>query len=624
MPEGSSRAARPSERSADRLEGLAALGSGRFGPFRVPLPLLIDTSGNGAGLHLEVGEPERPGHRRVVVRDRALRWDLTFPIPAPEITGTSGFFHEVAPAAVLARAPLGSDLTTRLAASRPAVIVLLNARTLYADGDSFIHAIRELRIAAGPASILWCPRTALPHRLALLTYLGVDVLDMTAASFAATEGVYLDANLGSLPEGPARVEQNCPCPGCARDGSVDLTLHAHATMRDEWHRVRAALRAGRLRELVEARLPAEPHAAELLRYADRILAESLEGSAPVVGPSAPRYVLTESHRRPEVVRFRQRLLDRYRPPPSKRVLLVVPCSETKPYRHSPSHRRFARAIETVPHLERLHLASVTSPLGVVPRELEDVYPIRHYDIPVTGDWSDLEQRAVRTALEHLLSTGGYTDVIFHLDRAEYSFLADASPLARPAIWTVEGDRAGSPASLEQLRTAVAAALAVSAPVPGGPLTVVKEELRAVAAFQFGPEGARLLFADPLRLAGRPWFQRLTDGRGTDLATWREERGLFHLTVAGGRRLLPLHGYDVEMDPAVELAGDLFAPGVKRADPRIRMGDAVVVTRSGSLTGVGEATLPGPWMTELSHGLAVKVRHRTHAQEDVAAPRPKIE
>ena len=33
---------------------------------------------------------------------------------------------------------------------------------------------------------------------------------------------------------------------------------------------------------------------------------------------------------------------------------------------------------------------VTSPLGLVPRDLEEVWPAGHYDIPVTGDWTQDE------------------------------------------------------------------------------------------------------------------------------------------------------------------------------------------------------------------------------------------
>ncbi|MGA7649584.1 MAG: PUA domain-containing protein, partial [Thermoplasmata archaeon] len=165
-----------------------------------------------------------------------------------------------------------------------------------------------------------------------------------------------------------------------------------------------------------------------------------------------------------------------------------------------------------------------------------------------------------------------------------------------------------------LRSAVERALVGETPVPGGPLSVVREELEALAGVQFGPDAARRLFVPPVRLSGRPWFQRVTDGRA-DLATWREERGLFHLTVPGARRLWPDPPLAVEVDLGVSLEGDLFVPGVRRADDRIRAGDAVVLVRDGRLAGVGEAALPGRLMTELVRGLAVRVRHREHTPTD---------
>jgi archaeosine synthase alpha-subunit len=146
--------------------------------------------------------------------------------------------------------------------------------------------------------------------------------------------------------------------------------------------------------------------------------------------------------------------------------------------------------------------------------------------------------------------------------------------------------------------------------------VVREELREVASVEFGREAAEVLFRPPLRLAGRPWAQRLTDGRH-DLATLGEERGLFQLTVAGADRMGADFPLRVEVDAGVRLEGDLFVPGVRSADPRIRLGDAVALWRGGQLAAVGEAALPGPLMTELDRGLAVRVRHRVHAVTDTA-------
>jgi archaeosine synthase alpha-subunit len=357
----------------------------------------------------------------------------------------------------------------------------------------------------------------------------------------------------------------------------------------------------------------------MLRYADRELAPLLEERMPVVAHGSRNYVLLGSQRRPEMARFRRRFLDRYRPPPSKTVLLLVPCSKTKPYRHSRSHRRFAGALENLRALERVHVVSVSSPIGLVPRELEDVPPARHYDIPVTGDWLEPEREAVLEGLRHLLTQGRYRSMVVHLDPNEYSFLVPALDGGLPSRWTLTDDHTTSPAALSALRAAVGAALEGESFLPGGPLAVVREELREVASVQFGRPSADRLFVPPLRLAGRPWFQRLTDGQA-DLATLREERGLFHLTVAGARRLVPQPPCYVEVDPTLTLAGDLFTPGVRGADAGIRVGDSVVLLRSGELAGVGEAVLPGSLMTGLGNGLAVRVRHREHPTTDTPMTR----
>ncbi len=604
-------------RTVERLEGLSVVGRATIGPVGVPTPGLLESRHLGeAGPGLGLFADEAPvGIRRLVVTDGHERVELSIPVPAPEITGTPGIVLPVADRAFVVRAPLPIDGVVAAREARPELIVLANARALWAEGLPFVRAVGELRTQLGAAPVVWAPRVALPHRIPLLAYLGFDLTDTTEGLLAAANGAYLDPSLGTLPAATARSERLCDCPGC-RGEEAALEVHATAMYRRAIAETRAAARSGRLRELVEARLPAEPALAEMLRYADRDLASLLEERAPVVAEGSRAYVLAEARRRPEMVRFRSRLLERYRPPPSKTVLLLVPCSRTKPYRNSRSHRRFWGALEGLPNLERVHGVSVSSPIGLVPRELEDVPPARHYDIPVTGDWSEDERSAVRSGLDHLLAHGAYRSAVVHLDPAEYGFLKDRFPDRLPTRWTLDDDRTGAPAALASLREAVAEALGREGPVPGGPLAVVREELKARAAVQFGRSAAERLFAPPLRLAGRPWFERVTDGR-SDLATVREERGLFHLTIAGARRLLPDPPLAVSIDPRLSLSGDLFVPGVRTADPAIRAGDSVILLRGEELAAVGEAALPGRLMTELEHGLAVRVRHRSHAPTDTA-------
>lgn len=600
-------------RRVERTEGLALLGPASLGPLALAIPALLESrtaTETGSGLEVRT-DPAPAGVRRFRLSDGTAEFRLEVPVGAPEVVAGAATVAPAGERAYLLHAPATA---AELAAVRAELIVLGNARALWADGAPFVAALRQVRGEVGAGPLLWAPRVALPHRVPLLVYLGIDLVDTVEGRFEAGRGVYLDRTLGPVEAAAFRREAACDCPACAADSPGDLDGHTLVQYRRAIAEARAALRAGRLRELVEARLPAEPAMAEMLRYADRELGSLFEQRAPVTGGESRAYVVAESHRRPEMVRFRRRLIERYRPPPSKSVLLLVPCSKTKPYRNSRSHRRFLGALEGLPGLERVHVVSVSSPIALVPRELEDVPPARQYDIPVTGEWTEGERRMVEEAVDHLVRNGRYRSAILHLDPEEYGFLRDRFPAALPTVWTAAEGRTTSPGALDALRAAASGALEGLPPVAGGPLAVVREELREVAAVQFGRAAAERLCAPPVRLAGRPWFQRLTDGR-TDLATVREERGLFHLTVAGARRFAPDFPLAVTVDPTLPLTGDLFVPGIRAADPMIRIGDSVVLLRDGALAGVGEAALPGPMMTELAHGLAVRVRHRDHGGTD---------
>ncbi|MCI4346466.1 MAG: DUF5591 domain-containing protein [Thermoplasmata archaeon] len=584
-------------RSANSLEGLAVTGSGSVGALSLELPgLLAPPPGIGGGPVLLAGAGAPPGKRRLRLERGTSALDLELTVPTPEISGPPGALEEIGPRSWLLHLPLADPDWERLRAASPELLLFGNARALLDLGRPFIEAVGELRRRLGAAPILWAPRVAVPERLALLTYLGVDLLDATEGLWRGAEGEAPDATLGPILR--RKDEPMRPVP-------PEEILNAY---RLEMAMVRRALADGRLRELVEVRLGSEPAQAELLRHADRQLADLLEERVPVISDRMGRYAYRESQRRPEVRRYRRRFVERYRPPPSKRVLLLVPCSKTKPYRYSRSHRRFSRALEGLSGLARLHVTSVTSPLGVVPRELEDLPPARHYDIPVTGEWDEEERGAVRQAVEHLLSTGKYASVVLHLDPHEYGFLTETFPPEMETSWSLLDHRSTTPEALAGLRAAVERVLPAE-PVQGGPLTVVREELQALARMQFGTVAAEALFAPPVRLHGRPWFQRLSDAAGKDLATLQERRGLFQLTMEGARRLDGVGAPGIEFEPQLELLGDLFTPGVRSADRGIRTGDAVLLRRAGELAAVGEAALPGPLMTELPRGLAVQVRHR---------------
>ena len=82
-----------------------------------------------------------------------------------------------------------------------------------------------------------------------------------------------------------------------------------------------------------------------------------------------------------------------------------------------------------------------------------------------------------------------------------------------------------------------------------------------------------------------------------------------LVAIKSRLLVSSKKYWVEIFDDFKLKGSLFAPGVKESDENIRVGDEVIVLQKGKLQGVGVAMMNGEEMKELSHGEAIKIRHK---------------
>lgn len=459
---------------------------------------------------------------------------------------------------------------------------------------AFAAATIELRRAMGYARLLYAPGIAVPGNLALLAYCGVDLVDSTRVLFESTLGRFHTPDGSWAQEEVA--EDACGCPACAGGAGKDPVGHNGRALLQEARHVAMAVRAGRMRELAERRAVNDPWSTAVLRELDLRHEAWQEGHAPVAGGPVLAYS-AQSLSRPEVLRFRRRLAERYTKPPSVRVLVLLPCSARKPYAESKTHRRFREAVWRSGNRHAVHEVIVTSPFGLVPRELERVYPVANYDVPVTGDWSRDEVALVQDDLRAFLAANRYDAVVAHLV-TEAPFVREIVP---DAVFTA-GEKTTEPASLDALAAALRAALRDTAKV--GAHDRMREDLRNVAVFQFGPDGAALV--DGATLRGRyPTVRILRDGRQLGMFT---EHGKIALTLEGGAVLSGRNVHWVEIED-FRPEGSVFAVGVTGADDRIRVGDEVVVRHSGDVRAVGVAAMNPREMVDLRRGEAVHVRHR---------------
>jgi len=517
--------------------------------------------------------------------------------------------------------PLFSKLNEAIPSLNVDCYVLSYASALLHSPRAFVRRIIAAREAIPPDTALWVPGIATAENAAVLIYMGVDLVDDTSAVIQGYQGLYHTEEgaheLSDLEELP------CVCSVCSsiradelrerdnKERAQLLAQHNSLLLEKELKKVRTHIRAGTVREYTELRVRSSPFLTAVLRLLDLEEKAYFEQRTPVSRNCVMMANTLESLWRVEVKRFARRVLNRYEPP-QRRILLLLPCSARKPYSRSPSHRKFSDAI--APYRGHVHEVIVTSPLGVVPRELEVVYPAAFYDIPVTGHW-DAEERAwVASCLRNYLELHSprYERIVAHLSGAYRDMcFSVAADLGLDVISTCDVDEDMTASSaLQRLREELAELCGDTKRLPG--FEHKASMLRAMADYQFGRGVGRALFSESerrrLKITGKfPAYQLSADG--AVLARVVPAYGLLTLTLNGARRIADLlAAYTVHIGDFLP-RGSILAPGVVDAGAAIRVNDEVLFSGEKAF-GVGRAKMAGWEMVASRRGLAVEVREVT--------------
>ena len=461
------------------------------------------------------------------------------------------------------------------AAADAGVYLFANWNNTLTDSRRYVEYLEKLYAKIRPDAARYAPASALPSNVASLIYCGFDLFDYTAVDLCTIQGKFCTTE-GEF-EADYMEKGICGCEGC-RAG--DLGLHNRLALEREIANARLWIERGQIREYMEMRCRMQPEQVEILRRLDRT--DAFDGLYPAVRSSRFRANAGESMFRREIALFEERLVSRYVPPRSD-VCVLIPCAARKPYSLSRSHQMFMRVIDS-----RAHEVIVTSPLGVVPRELELVYPAGHYDVPVTGYWDLEEQELLTGFLTAYLEKHRYERVLCHLEGGAKAVALEAAKRAGVTLEiTCNDDR---PLSQESLR-ALNAALE-------GCRKVKNDFIHGTMLFQFGED----VDTKGLVVKGRyPQVKALL--KKTQLFTTDPATGLIRPTHEGWARI---SGYRVKISDGFIPQGDVLAPGVADCDPRIREGDEVLVEGDGYLA-TGKAAMGAQEMLSSKRGVAVKVR-----------------
>ena len=465
---------------------------------------------------------------------------------------------------------------------QPSIIVLTDAPQLSNSPGTIEQALLTIRTNFS-SSLIWAPGIGGPDNCALLSWMGVDIFDLARSRQASSLGVLLSETGPRIPESSTN-----------EDSSME-------SQREMWVRAisatRSAIRDGSLRDLAERQSTSSPRSVEHLRRHDQLSFEiskqmGLSSSSVEFGKKL-RCHSFESRNDVIIRHWRETISEDYEPPSRQRdVLVLLPCSAKKPYRLSQSHSRFRRSIGN----SRAHEVMVTAPLGLVPRDLEDLWPAAHYDIPVTGDWDEDELSVIRRMLSRLVERIGYSNIVNHSG-------IELKIRGIEVIDTRRGERAGSRESLERLQQAISSSFGEGDDGETD-FSVREEKMKSISRFQFGSDE----WLDGCQIRGRPPIFTITKD-GVQMAKWDPRRGRFLLSKSSLGTMSRLNILKtVEITPEVDWVGDIFPGMIDHHDSSILVGDEILVIQGGELIGSARSIAPG-WEWPLGPGKLAKSRHR---------------
>jgi len=417
-----------------------------------------------------------------------------------------------------------------------------------------------------------------PMTFPLAALLGCDMFDSASYAKYARDGRLM------FPEGTTDLKSLeshwCQCPVCSRHTPKELrnyeppvrerliaehNLYVCQTM---IRRIKQAILDGTIWELAERTCRSHPKLLDGLRALKKHL-DFLERFEPLSREGALMVTGDESYHRPAIYRYQKRFFERYRHPEVD-VMIALP-EGPKPY-----SRTYADILDKT----GAHLV-ILSPIGPVPIELDEIYPVSHFFAP--GQADEVNRKENIELMERFSHEQRYSLTVLYEGKETIEFVNNM----RSRRDRFDIDRA---------------------------------RVLGVLSMQFGPKAREAL--ENVRF---DYVRSSTNNRirnvlvnGEHAFSIRATDGYFSLTDAGAKilhRALPFPGYRVvvrsESVPFIQKGSNVFAKFVTDADDEIRPGDSVlIVDKEDNLVGHGRALMTREEMLSFKRGMAVRTRRRS--------------
>jgi len=232
--------------------------------------------------------------------------------------------------------------------------------------------------------------------------LGCDTFDSAAYALYARQGRYM------TDQGTLRIDRleyfPCSCPVCsslspkelrdlpAGEREIKLAEHNIYSCTAEIGQIKQAITDGRLWEHLELRSRGHPALLSAFKRFKKY-EQLLESRSPVSKRRGLFYFDSTGLSRPEIVRHAKRIELNYKPlSGGLKVLLLVSQPRRRPFHKSPETKRIleelSKRLGTLN--DRVHVCFFASPFGIIPMELDEIYPLSQYESAIPCDKETVE------------------------------------------------------------------------------------------------------------------------------------------------------------------------------------------------------------------------------------------
>lgn len=454
------------------------------------------------------------------------------------------------------------------------VVIIPNGADLIQRPRRLIDRLMEIHSGEHRGKLVYLQGVSDPFLVPILVYAGVSLFDDSTLRIESQKGIKY-AVFGRESTGESEYDRNV------------------IFIRELLEVLSHSISSGSIREIVE-KYQISSKALELLRLLDN----DDTGMHERAFPRRTRYIKAnslESLRRPDLVRYREYISSEYLKPKNRDIALLLPCSARKPYSASKSHRKIIDALSGLRN--QVHEIIVTSPVGVVPRDLENTYPANSYDIPVIGEWYEDEKIMIVELLRSYFARNSYSKVIAFITDDLFFIKEALPPDSEVLLWDKKsGSFSGLRDTIRRQTEEIKK--------PEGRINHRLEIFTQIAEYQFGNwivpylEGCKIV---------RNYNTEMLVKEGRPVLVFNDMLGKFTINKASAQWFIENSRFLVEIDDFKPTA-NIYAVGVLSVTGDVRQEDEVVLHHGGDVRGVGIAKMPGDMMVSLKKGTAVKVRN----------------